>query len=238
MGGDFHGEVVDVPFHEPDVKQAVFHMAHDIRRIPRLTFDFDLMVPHLEIVQHLRQHEVGQRSGCADADLARQFVTRHQREHILELVIQRGQPFFEQPPLVIEPDAPAHAIEQRNPPSSASKSRSALETAACDMNSLAAASRMFGVLAKAKKSFQIPKRHEPLLSAVGCLRQTATPFFRGNGSVMRRQPYCNATYGRCSFFPCLFRQGYAVEECLDVSLKEAPYMPSRASFRNMFMQHH
>ena len=36
-------------------------------------------------------------------------------------------------------------------PSSASKSRSALETAACDMNSLAAASRMFGVLAKAKK---------------------------------------------------------------------------------------
>ena len=114
-GGDFHGEVVDVPFHKPDGKQAVFHMAHDIRRIPRLTFDFDLMVPHLEIVQHLRQHEVGQRSGCADANLARQFVTRHQREHILELVIQRGQPFFEQPPLVIEPDAPAHAIEQRNP---------------------------------------------------------------------------------------------------------------------------
>ena len=73
------------------------------------------MVPHLEIVQHLRQHEVGQRSGRADADLARQFVTRHQREHIFELVIQRGQPFFEQPPLVIEPDAPAHAIEQRNP---------------------------------------------------------------------------------------------------------------------------
>ena len=114
-GGDFHGEVVDVPFHEPDVKQAVFHMAHDIRRIPRLTFDFDLMVPHLEIVQDLRQHEIGQRSGRADADLARQFVTRHQREYILELVIQRGQPFFKQPPLVIEPDAPAHAIEQRNP---------------------------------------------------------------------------------------------------------------------------
>ena len=163
-------------------------MAHNIRRIPRLTFDFDMAMPHLEIIQHLRQHEVGQRGGRADADFARQLVTRHQREHILELIVQRGQPFFEQPPLVVEPDAPAHPVEQRNPqlrlkiPERTGNRRLRYEQLGRSVPHIRRPRQ-------GQKNFQIPKRHKPLLSAAGCLRQTAMPSFLGNGSGMGRQPY-------------------------------------------------
>ena len=160
-----HRQIVHLALDEAHVEEAVFHVAHDVRRVAGLAFDFHLLVAHPEIVEHLREHEVRKRCGSPDAHLARQRVAGDERQHVLKLVVQRRKPLLQKPPLVVEPDAPPDAVEEGD-------SEFRLEIAQRAGNGSLRDEKLGGGVAhvgrprQSQKNFQIPKRHDLLLAMI------------------------------------------------------------------------